>query len=232
MAIRCVHCLQHFDRVTDDHLFPRSWYPASTPPDLEKWKFPACLECNREYGKLEERLRLKLAACLDQKDPASAGIWQSVLDSFNPERGRSPLDQHKRKMARQRFLRSLMPVKPGMLRHALPEIYPDRPIGTLALQVPGRDVYRLGEKLVRGTIHLTERRYIEADQEITISLLKREDGAEILRLVEQFGELYERGPGIRIRKAVAQDGKMNALFVFDIWGQFRLYGSVMDRNLA
>jgi hypothetical protein len=26
-----------------DHVFPISWYPDTTPPDLEKWKIPSCL---------------------------------------------------------------------------------------------------------------------------------------------------------------------------------------------
>ena len=49
---RCVHCLHEVDAITDDHLFPRSWYPTTTPQNLEKWKFPACGRCNREYGKV------------------------------------------------------------------------------------------------------------------------------------------------------------------------------------
>jgi hypothetical protein len=100
----------------------------------------------------------------------------------------------------------------------------------LALVVPAEETHRFIEKLVRGTIYLTERRYIEQNQEITVSLLRLEDSQPIVMLLEQFGELYERGPGIRIRKAVAQDARTNALFVFDIWDQFRFHGAVMDRG--
>jgi len=82
--------------------------------------------------------------------------------------------------------------------------------------------------LIRGTIYLTEQRYVEADQEITVTAGKLEDDLP-LRLLEQFGEVHERGPGIRIRKALAEDGPTNALFLFDIWDQFRFYGSVTDR---
>jgi hypothetical protein len=229
-ALRCIHCLKSVDAITDDHLFPKSWYPTTTPPNLEKWKLPACRPCNAEYGKIEEELRLGLASTLDPSAPGSAGIWQEALNSLTPERGRNPLDQLRRKLKRQKFLKRLMPVKPDMMKHALPEIDPDRPKGTMALLVPGSHIKRFIEKLVRGTVYLTEGRYVEPEQEITTSLLHADDGREITEMIEQFGELYERGPGIRIRKAVAHDAKTSALFVFDIWGQYRFHGAVMDRE--
>lgn len=229
---RCVHCLQEVDAITEDHLFPRSWYPTTTPQNLEKWKFPACSPCNRAYGKLEEELRLLLAACVDPRSDAAAGIWAKALDSINPDKARSPADALKRKSARRRFLRRVREADPSMTNSSLPEIYSDRPKGGLALVVPAKETHRFIEKLIRGTIYLTELRYIEDGQEITVSLLKPEHGEPIVRLVKEFGELYDRGPGIRIRKAVAQDAKTNSLFVFDIWDQFRFHGSVMDREVV
>lgn len=227
---RCVHCLREIEAITDDHLFPRSWYPTTTPQNLEKWKFPACGPCNREYGKLEEELRLLFAACLDPKAEAAAGIWARALDSINPAKARDPLDAMKRKNARNRFLKRVREADPSWAHNALPEIHPDRPKGGLALLVPAKETHKFIEKLVRGTIYLTERRYIEQDQEVTVSLLRPEDSQPIVTLLEQFGELHERGPGIRIRKAVAQEASTNALFVFDIWDQFRFHGAVMDRD--
>lgn len=227
---RCVHCLREIETVTDDHLFPRSWYPTTTPQNLEKWKFPACGPCNREYGKLEEELRLLFAACLDPKAEAAAGIWARALDSINPEKARDQLDAMKRKSARKRFLRRVREADPSWADNALPEIHTDRPKGGLALLVPVEETHRFIEKLVRGTIYLTERRYIEQKQEVTVSLLRTEGSQPIVALLEQFGELYKRGPGIKIRKAVAQDARTNALFVFDIWDQFRFHGAVIDRD--
>ncbi len=218
---RCVHCLRIVAPITEDHLFPRSWYPETTPPNLAKWKFPACLECNRAYGRLEEQLRLLLAACTDPKGDSSAGIWRKAYDSISPHKARGPLDAIKRKSASKRFLQRLREVDssaPGQL----PEIHTRRPRGDLALLVPADDLHRFIEKLIRGTIFLTEGRYIENDQEITVSILGPEDGDPIVALLDRSGELHERGPGIRIRKAAAVDAPTNSLFVFDIWGSVSL----------
>jgi len=227
---RCVHCLQHVEGITADHLFPRSWYPKTTPGNLEKWTFPACAPCNKAYGRLEESLRLLLAACVDPESDGAAGIWDKAYDSIDPNKARSPLDRIKRENAKKRFLSRVREANPSMLKSTLPEIYSDRAKGDLALAVPAKETYRFIEKLVRGTIYLTEGRYIEQDQEVTVSLLRPEDDEPIVRLAEHFGELYERGPGIRIRKTVAEDAKVNSLFVFEIWDQFRFHGMVMDRK--
>lgn len=175
-------------------------------------------------------MRLLLAACVDPKAEAAAGIWSKALDSMNPEKARDPLDAIRRKSARSRFLKRVKETDPSWAISALPEIHPNRPKGGLALFVPAKDTHRFIEKLVRGTVYLTERRYIEDDQEVTVSLLRPEDSQPIVTLLEEFGELHERGPGIRIRKAVAREAPTNALFVFDIWDQFRFHGAVMDRD--
>ena len=45
---KCVICLKNFnysiedDSRTEEHVFPKSWYPKSTPNDLKKWKVPSC----------------------------------------------------------------------------------------------------------------------------------------------------------------------------------------------
>ena len=110
------------------------------------------------------------------------------------------------------------------------EIRSDRPKGQLASFIPAWQIGRFIEKLTRGTIYVTEKRYIETNQTIKTWRFRAEHDEPIVRLIEAFGELYERGPGIRIRKAVAQDAMENALFVFDIWDQFRFFGAVLDHD--
>ncbi len=221
---RCVHCLKTVDTITDDHLFPRSWYPDTTPANLEKWKIPACQPCNNQYGALESELRLMFAACVDPHGEASSGVWKKALDGLNPERARSPFDSLKRKLARQRFLKKLRPVTGDLLKHTLPEIK-ERPIGTIALTIPANKLQRLVEKLARGTVYLADRQYLEHKQ-IGMSLIRPADEGELVQLF-QFGEQFERGSAIRISRAVnPENGDM--FFRFDIWDQFRLFAYAVD----
>ena len=87
---------------------------------------------------------------------------------------------------------------------------------------------RYVEKLVRGTVYFTEERYIESGT-IGMSFIRTEDATDdVYQMLEQFGQLYELGAGIRFRKAVAAEAPEQPLFVFDIWGQFRVFAYVED----
>lgn len=71
---RCVHCLKESLELTWDHVFPQAWYPDTTPANLEKWKIPACLECNQLHSKSEGDLLVNLAMCIDPDDRFRAGL--------------------------------------------------------------------------------------------------------------------------------------------------------------
>jgi hypothetical protein len=203
----------------------------TTPPNLEKWTFPSCRPCNAQYGKIEEELRLRFAAGLEHDAPGSAGVLEKAFDSINPNKARNPLDALKRKWARQRFRREFLPARPEMSRDLLHTINRKMPNSMVAMRFPTGHLNRLIEKLVRGTVYLTEQRYIELDQEILIMTSPPPaDAAAHFAVIQGFSELHERGPGIRIRKAVSPDAKTDALFVFDIWEQFRFYGAVVARG--
>ena len=79
---KCVHCLKDAEERNSDHVFPESWYPDSTPPNVEKWQIPSCIPCNTDYGKLEQDFLLKVGLCLDPFEPASASIVQKSLRSL------------------------------------------------------------------------------------------------------------------------------------------------------
>jgi hypothetical protein len=57
---RCVYCLKDYQSGSWDHVFPRSWYPNTTPQDMEKWKVPSCIPCNHEFSKTEQDLLIRL----------------------------------------------------------------------------------------------------------------------------------------------------------------------------
>jgi hypothetical protein len=93
---KCVHCLKDVEERNSDHVFPASWYPDSTPPDLEKWQIPSCIPCNSGYGKLENDFLIKVGLCLDPNDLASKSIVETSLRALTAAAGRNPRDaQHR-----------------------------------------------------------------------------------------------------------------------------------------
>src|SRR5882724_9400591 len=89
---RCVHCLKDHVELTSDHMFPKAWYPDATPQNLEKWQFPACVECNNRYSKIERDLLNRFALALDTKHPASVGLVDAALRAMDPNAGHNEKD--------------------------------------------------------------------------------------------------------------------------------------------
>ena len=103
---RCVHCLKFHKLLTWDHILPDSWYP-DEEKESEKWKVPSCEPCNKELGKIEEDLLLRLGLCLDPNDLASLGIPDKVLRSINPAYGKNSRDKEFRKFIREKIIKEV-----------------------------------------------------------------------------------------------------------------------------
>ena len=74
MPSTCVYCATQKpgSALTVDHVIARSWFQADAM-NVEKWKVPACSECNGRYSRLEDDLLGRLALCLPN-EPAFAEI--------------------------------------------------------------------------------------------------------------------------------------------------------------
>jgi hypothetical protein len=227
---KCVHCLANNVHRTWDHVFPRAWYPDTTPQDMQKWQIPTCQPCNHDYGKIEEDLLFRLALCVDPHVPETSGIVQKVLRSMKPEHAKNERDKAFRS-SRAARLKGLLLNGADIPRSA---VYPG--IGErwgrssqegLGLFVPANSVRRLAEKIVRGIYYLQDNRtFIEPPYSIDFYALD-DDGAEPLRaLLDQFGQTYAREPGIVVRRVVPEDAPLCGVFEINIWGQFKMYASV------
>jgi hypothetical protein len=64
---RCVYCLQFFKNLTLDHVFPKSWYPDTTPENLRKMQVPACDECNQKFRKIEDEFLQNIRMCHNEQ---------------------------------------------------------------------------------------------------------------------------------------------------------------------
>ena len=78
---RCVHCGKEVHVRTWDHVFPQSWYPEDSPPNIEKWKIPSCKVCNLEYSQIEEDLFITLALCIGRDAPNAKGMYEPIHGS-------------------------------------------------------------------------------------------------------------------------------------------------------
>ena len=122
-----------------DHVFPTSWYPDSTPHEVQRPWAPSCLKCNKDLGALEEELLLYLVLSLDPKERDSIGLPTKALRSvgIGVDASISPRERSKRVNLGTKVLRKMVPVHQLSNRDKfLPGfgIHPDFPVEEEAIQ--------------------------------------------------------------------------------------------------
>jgi hypothetical protein len=230
---KCVHCLSDPVERNWDHVFPESWYPDSTPDNLEKWQIPSCIACNSKYGKIESDLLSRIALCLDPHDAASSSVVQRALRSMREAAGRDERDRAKRAARRRHLLSETLrgaaiPAEstwPGMGNrwNAPPE-------EQVAILVSADDLRLIAEKVVRGVFFVEDERYIEPPFKIEHWVLNEEVTQEWKAMLNKFGTIYTREPGIVVHRAVVPEDSTSSVFEIVFWKQFVMHATVSDET--
>jgi len=213
-------------------VIPVSWYPDISPRDQEKWKIPSCVKCNSEYGSLESDLLLRFGLCLDPNDALASGVSESALRSIKPEFAKSERDRRARAAKRASILAETIPVGQGV-EGELPGFGLTK--GALSgsgILVPAGTLKRFGVKLVRGTTFIDTGMLIEDPLEIGVHFVPDGSPAEPI-LQEVFASYSVRsdwGPGVILERGYLPEDSIQGLHRFLLWGRFRGYAWVRDRN--
>jgi hypothetical protein len=230
---KCVHCLKDPVERNWDHVFPESWYPDTSAPNLYKWQIPSCVPCNSELGALEEEFLRQVGLCLDPEDSASRSIVEKALRALNPSVAKSERDRNVRASLRKRVLGE------ALVGDAIPQtgIYPglgerwrQLPGERMAVLIPAESFRRLTEKIVRGIFYVEDGKFIEPPYAIDFFALDPANSKSIRETIDRFGQIYAREPGIVVPRAVADDG-VSALFEIEFWKQFKTYATVLPATL-
>lgn len=97
----CIFCGNEGE-VTDEHIFPESWYPDDTPGDLWLWQAPACYPCNHDhYGRKEARIFPFLAMTAEPDHPGAKGIADRGFRAADENAGKKPKDKEARARVRE-----------------------------------------------------------------------------------------------------------------------------------
>lgn len=229
----CVHCLKHVEKRNWDHVFPVSWYPDTTPKNLEKWKIPSCKPCNDEYGKMEKKFGQILSLCIDPDKPESIGIYNRLRRGFDPRLAKNEKDRKARERERNRIISEFMygsdipdhGVYPG-----LGERWNRKKEEQIALKLPQKYVDRMGIKIVRGIAYIEDQVLIGKEYLIE-SYAVPEDGATIFNAaLTRYGHTLSRGLGIKVERAVTQKDGVSSIYRITIWGELIIYISVRHKN--
>lgn len=229
---RCIHCREPLVTRTKDHVFPSSWYPDTTPNDVERWTAPSCEGCNGEFGRLERELLVFFACCMDPTKPATKGLYQRVRRAIGiGVSGLSDEEMLHRVARRRKLLNEAQPYSPDMLPHIIPGLgpHPEAPVSLQRqLTIEAESVHAVIRKIVRGCEYwLAGGRIVEPPYEITI-IFPTETPEFVAGVMAAFamGPVH-LGPGLRIRRGSAHDDPRATLYELVIWETMTVYASIL-----
>ncbi len=225
---RCVHCRAEVKHLTWDHVFPKGWYPGNTPPNMEKWKIPACSPCNSRYGCIEDDLGIVIPLCLGPDAPNATGLYQKALRAIDPSHGRNHRDRVNRRKKRQKLFRSLLKGHeiPNAVYPGFEERWNRAKSDQVGLPVPVDHLKQLVVKIVKGITYIEDRIYLNEHTQIEHHVVKPSIAAPLEKAVRVHGEIHSREPGIEVVRAVTPDDGVSALYKITIWGRLVMYATV------
>lgn len=224
---KCVHCLGEFNDLTWDHVFPVSWYPDTTPENIEKWQAPACEVCNGRLGKAEDKLLSVLALCVNPFDAHASGITEKVLRSSDPSATEDAEEKEKRAAKRAALLANVVRTKEipkGLFPGFGPEPGLDYGESYAMVKLPVATLDAVNEKIVRClTYVLRDGAFIGSEYKIGIYYVHEGQAALVDNLLQEKAVTYYRGPGVAIQYGKSNDGEVGAMMKITLWNKYSFY---------
>jgi hypothetical protein len=222
-----------FDETTMDHAFPASWYPDTTPEQVQRWTVPSCQVCNNRFSKAERELLIRMGLCVNPTRWEAHGISTKALRSLGvgvEEEMAEREAAHRRAKKRSILARLLRYTPEQMAAHVLPGFGPRegaRAGEESVVLVPADALTRVTEIIVRGCeFKLGVERYIEPPYELQ-TFFPVQKGIDEMRGYLVNAEVTELGPGLEIRRRAAADDPLTVLYRLRIWGTLTTFGSIL-----
>ena len=220
---RCVHCLRFTDDITDDHVFPYSWYPESTPATVQRWTVPCCRPCNKNLGAMESDLLVRMALCLDPKSEAAKGLSQKALRSLGIDAGElAPKEREHRENRRLKLKAEFIPASAGeQMPGAIPGLAEKPGPAEHVVPIPWAGLSIIAEKIARGCEYkIRGEKFVEPPHAVRTRVSKPD-------IVEpQFlshRTIIDFGPGCQVIRIFATEDENVVQYRIQIWDTLCFY---------
>jgi hypothetical protein len=96
----------------------------------------------------------------------------------------------------------------------------------IVVLLPADSLELMTKKVVRGIFYVEDGLFIEPPFTIDFFVLPDDAASEWSVVLNKFGTVYAREPGLVVRRAVVPEDKRSSLFEILFWQQFKTYASV------
>lgn len=176
---------------------------------------------------------IRLALCLDPTDPYCAGIVDKGLRAINPSCAKNEKDRRARLAKKKEIFKELFEGEKIPLQAVYPNfgVYQNIPLKEqVAVPINVTSLQRLSEKFVRGIFLIEDQKLIEAPYEISFFVLSDEGAKPIVDMLEKYGTIHAREPGVVVQRAVAPEDAASSFFLIEIWKRFKMYAAVQRKE--
>ena len=216
-------------KPTKDHVFPGSWYPDSTPQQVQRWTVPSCQPSNNKFGAMEESLFVRFVMCVDPRKQAASGVWNKARRMLGiGVTGLSESEKRIRKALREEIHRNAKLYDKSDEPHVIPGLgphaeFPNAP--QIRIEISAHDMHEVAKKILRGCeFWLAGGRIIEPPHELEVFMPT--EMPQELEAHLKFGP-DQLGPGCRIRRAVPVDEPGTAIYEIVIWDTWKIVFSIL-----
>jgi len=223
----CVYC-GSAPAVQAEHVFPKSWYPATTPATCTRLTVPSCAACNKRFKTAEERFALAAMMTLDDR-PDAAGVYERLSRSWKVDRAGSELDsEHRLRRFAGMLQRVVFKQPPGGQTDSV-RAFLETPREKLLAAAPASPLQNtivdlIGEKLGRGLYYAETGVVLErvtVSGKIVNQVFFASGGPSAPAFVAALRRLPANeslAPGLRYR-FIANPQNGDVTWLFQLWGQ-------------
>lgn len=230
---RCVHCLRPLQGRTKDHVFPRAWYPKSTPPDMQRWTIPSCSTCNKQHGCNEEYLLVRMGLCFDPDDSEFSDIANKAQRAIDPGAAKNAKDARKRAHLRQSIRSELFTAGPEVDSHALAGFDATwaHPNGSYtAVPIDAHALQTLATKMAKGLAYIYDHNYIGDTHDFIVRHVRGPE-SDIESMLRKHGASANRGPGIYSLWASVPKDPATRVHYFSVWKRWNMYVFAIPKDI-
>jgi hypothetical protein len=236
---RCIHCGGAFvDKAqdplsrSDDHVFPTSWFPDSTPTTVQRWTVPSHLKCNNDLGVLEKDIFIRLSFCTDPRTIEASGLSKKALAALGiGVSGLSPKELKHRLALRAKLFKQISSrqgdsvILPGLGPHVG---FPKE--SQFSIEIPQHGLLEVAKKIVRGCEYkMGEGRIVDPPYEVSVYLAEESEVPDVLQMLAPLGSVT-LGPGFQIQRGAAQDDTQSSIYRVAIWNRWKFFGAILPSD--
>jgi hypothetical protein len=231
---RCVHCGQQLGDETRDHVFPKSWYPETTPGEIQRWTVPSCADCNNKLGGMERELFNRLALCVDPRKIEAAGLAAKAVRSMGiGTEELSAKEAEHRRVQKLKITSATGPYETGT--DTLPGLGPHpgfRDDELLRIDIPSDLLYVVAEKIVRGCEYVLANRIVEKPYNVNIYFVHEHHVPDLLAraFVGPSADITHLGPGFKVTRVTAHDEPNTVMYKVVVWGTLVIYAVILPEE--